>query len=183
MELDKMEQAHRAQILQTLRQIPCGVPAGWSHSVFAVGGLTHIGFSEQSPEKLVCISSQGQSVIDCATGEIQFCDENYDEYELIALAEPLGDEVIRLAGISGGGLRLCTKRGESLSLISLEYPKSQIVYASDFQTPFLSPAACAAIWNDYEPLAYGFSPCGNYIAIACSSDVTLFRRLTPLEND
>ena len=100
-----METEHRARLLALLEKIPCGVPAGWEKETFAVGGLTYLGFSNLQTEKLVVISSQRQSVIDCRTWEKIDCEGSYDEENLVACAEPLGDELIPIAGEVGGGPR------------------------------------------------------------------------------
>ncbi len=60
-------------------------------------------------EKLIVISSQGQSVINCETSKKTYCGENYDKYDLIALAEELGDEIVPIAGDGGGGLQRYSK--------------------------------------------------------------------------
>lgn len=176
MGMSKTEAQHRVKILDTLRQIPHGIPAGWTKNTLAVGGLSYIGFSETAPGKLVCISGQAQSLIDCETGAVQFCDVLYDEDALFAYCAPLGDEPIRLAGTGGGGLRLWSSQGESLTAVFPDYPKSQLVYAPGFRSPFLSPGECNVIWDDYEPLAFGFSPCSRYMAAACPSDLTIWKR-------
>ena len=98
-----MEAEHRNRLLDLLEKIPRGVPAGWEKETFAVGGLMYLGFSNLQTEKLVVISSQRQSVIDCRTWEKTYCEENYDEEGLAACAEPLGDELIPIAGEGGGG--------------------------------------------------------------------------------
>ena len=71
-----MENEHKKRLLDLLDKIPRGVPAGWEKETFAVGGLMYIGFSSLQTEKLVVISSQGQSVIDCRTWEKTCCEEN-----------------------------------------------------------------------------------------------------------
>ena len=63
------EAEHRKRLLDLLDQIPTGVPAGWEKETLAVGGLMYLGFSNLQTEKLVVISSQRQSVIDCGTGQ------------------------------------------------------------------------------------------------------------------
>ena len=70
-----MEAEHRNHLLDLLEKIPRGVPAGWGKETFAVGGLMYLGFSNLQTEKLVVISSQRQSVIDCRTWEKTYCEE------------------------------------------------------------------------------------------------------------
>ena len=94
-----MEAEHQNRLLALLEKIPHGVPAGWEKETFAVGGLMYIGFSNLQTEKLVVVSSQGQSVINCQTWEKVYCTENWDEEDLIACAEPLGNELVPIAGL------------------------------------------------------------------------------------
>lgn len=86
-EREHKEKSNRKRIFKIIEQIPEGVPAGWESRTLAVGGLTYIGFSEIHPEYLVCISSQGQSFLDCTTGEKRYVEELYDEDDLIAYSD------------------------------------------------------------------------------------------------
>ena len=114
MNISDMEDANRNRLLDIVQRIPVGIPDGWEKTTYAVGGLMYIGFSNVRTEKLVVISSQGQSVIDCKTGSKTYCTENYDEGDLIALAEELGDEIVPIAGEGGGGLRRYSNDGNIL---------------------------------------------------------------------
>lgn len=93
-----IEDEHRKKMINIVNQMPKGIPLGWECNTLAVGGLMYIGFSDVQTEKLICISSQAQSVINCKTMQKTYCDENYDENDLIACAEELGDEIIKIAG-------------------------------------------------------------------------------------
>ena len=171
-----MEDEHRARLLALLKKIPHGVPAGWEQEIFAVGGLTYLGFSNLQTEKLVVISSQRQCVIDCGTGEKVYCEENCDEQDLIACAEPLGDELVPIAGLEGGGLRRSSPAGDGLELAAPFWPREQIIFMPQFASWYQNPEVCTIIFDDYAPLAYGFSRCGNYFAIGTSSDLHIFKR-------
>lgn len=114
MNISNVENDHRIRLLDMIRRIPSGTPDGWEKAAFAVGGLTYIGFSNVRTEKLIVISSQGQRIIDCKTGSKTYCTENYDEDNLIALAEELGEEIVPIAGEGGGGLRRYSKDGNIL---------------------------------------------------------------------
>lgn len=175
--ISMIEEEHRKKMLNMVNQIPKGMPLGWECHVIAVGGLMYVGFSEVQTEKLICISSQAQCVINCETMQKTYCDENYDENDLIACAEELGDEIIKIAGDMGGGLRTHLKEGTSLQKISPYWPKKQIIFCSDFQSPYISPDKCYNIFEDYEIKAYGFSKCGKYFVIATASDLTIYRRI------
>ena len=171
------EAEHRKRLLDLLDQIPTGVPAGWEKETLAVGGLMYLGFSNLQTEKLVVISSQRQSVIDCGTGEKTCCEENYDEQDLIACAEPLGDELIPIAGLEGGGLRRSSPAGDGLYLAAPFWPREQIIFMPQYVSWwYQNPERCTVIFDDYGVLAWGFSRCGDYLAIGTSSDLHIFRR-------
>lgn len=159
-----------------LEQIPRGIPAGWEKETFAVGGLMYVGFSDLQTEKLVVVSSQSQSVIDCRTGEKVYCTENCDEEDLIACAEPLRDELVPIAGLGGGGLRRFSRAGDGLDRAAPYWPKEQIIFMPQYASWYQRPRACTLIFDDYAPLAFGFSRCGNYMAVATSSEVEIYKR-------
>ena len=172
-----MENEHRMRILNVLRKIPQSLPAGWSRFDMCIGSLMYVGFSEIQTEKLMCISSQEQSVIDCRTGKVVFEEESYDEHNLIAISESLGGEVVHIAGLGGGGLRHYAPNGDIMDSIAPYYPKEQVVYMPEYKSCFLSPEECRIIFDDYELRTFGFSKCGNYMVIASASDLSVFRRL------
>lgn len=174
--VQQMEDENRQRVLHTLASIPKRTPKGWKRSDIVVGGLEYIGLSELQPRKLICISSQHCSVIDCDTRAIAYHDIIYDELELTAVTESLPGETIRLSGIGGGGLRHYSPKGDALIAAAPEYPKVQIIFQPEHKSCFLEPAACSIIFEDYEIRAYGFSRCGNYIIAACSGGVTIFAR-------
>ena len=171
-----MEAEHQNRLLALLEQIPRGIPAGWEKETFAVGGLMYIGFSNLQTEKLVVVSSQGQSVINCQTWEKVYCTENWDEEDLIACAEPLGNELVPIAGLGGGGLRKFSRLGDGLDRAAPYWPKEQIIFMPQYASWYQHPETCTLIFDDYEPLAFGFSRCGNYMAVATSSEVDIFKR-------
>ncbi len=174
--IDRLEDENRKRVLDLIIQIPKKVPEGWDQINFSVGGLLYIGFSEVCSEKLICISSQGQSVIDCKTGKKTYCDENYDEDDLIASAQETGDEIIRIAGIGGGGMRHYSADGSRLELAAPFWPKEQIIFMPNFKSFFESPRECSIIFDDYEIRTFGFSRCGNYIAACNSSTLTILKK-------
>lgn len=171
-----MEAENRKRLLVLLKKIPRGIPRGWEREIFAVGGLLYIGFSSVQTEKLVVISSQRQSVIDCKTGEKVYCEENYDEQDLIACAGSLGDELIPIAGLEGGGLRRSTRAGDGLDLAAPFWPKEQVIFMPQYTSWEQHPERCTVLLDDYRVLAYGFSRCGDYLAIGTSSDLYIFKR-------
>ena len=175
--LSIIEDEHRKKMINIANQIPKEIPSDWESHVLAVGGLMYVGFSEIQSEKLICISSQGQSVINCKTLQENYCDENYDENDLIACAEELGDEIIKIAGDMGGGLRTGSKEGNSLQKIAPYWPKEQIIFCPNYQSLYIAPDQCWNVFDDYGIKAYGFSKCGKYFVIATSSDLTIYKRI------
>lgn len=174
--LAKIEENNRKHLIDLINQIPKGVPLGWKCDTLSVGGLMYVGFSEIHTEKLICISSQGQSVINCETLKKTYCDENLDENNLIAYAEELGAEQIRIAGDGGGGLRHYSNDGNILERIAPFWPKEQIIFMPYFHSWYSSPNKCQIIFDAYEIKAYGFSKCGKYFVVATSSDLNIFRK-------
>lgn len=171
------EDANRTRLLALIDRIPEGVPDGWDKITIAVGGLMYIGFSEIHTEKLVCISSRGQSVIDCRSGQKQYCEENYEEENLRAWAEELGEESLAIAGEGGGGLRRYAAGGDILDKVAPFWPREIVIFMSDFHSWYINPEECWIVWEGYEARAYGFSRCGNFFVIATSSDLTIYRRI------
>lgn len=168
---------HRKRLLALLDKIPHGVPDGWEREIFAVGGLMYVGFSNVETEKLVVISSQGQSVINCWTREKVYCPECYDGLNLTACAEPLGDELIPIAGEGGGGLRKSSPAGDFLDIAAPFWPKEQVIFMPQYTSWYQKPEVCTVLFEDYAVLAYGFSKCGRYIVIGTSSDLHIYRRI------
>lgn len=170
-EREHKEKSNRKRIFKIIEQIPEGVPAGWERKTLAVGGLTYIGFSEIHPEYLVCISSQGQSFLDCTTGEKRYVEELYDEDDLIAYSDGIESEKVCIAGEGGGGLRHYSKTGNILEQISPIWPAQQIIFMPNYCSWWLSPKECFIVFDGYEIKAYGFNKSGNIFVIATSSDL------------
>jgi len=175
--LNEIEAANRKRLLDCVRRIPKGVPAGWERTLFAVGGLMYLGFSNLQTEKLIVTSAQGQRVIDCRAGEKTRCDGNYDADDLIALAGGLGEELVPIAGEEGGGLRRCSKAGDSLVSAAPLWPKEQIIFMPEFALWHESPEKCTVIFDGYEIKAFGFSRCGAYMAVGSADTLAIFKRL------
>lgn len=171
------EIAHRKRMLDIIRHIPVGIPDGWEKITYAVGGLTYVGFSNVRTEKLVVISTQRQSIIDCKTGSKTYCAENYDENDLVALSEELGDEIVLIAGDGGGGLRRFSKNGNILMPVAPFWPMEKIIFMPNYTLYTLHPEKCTIIFEGYEIKAFGFSKCGNYIAIGTSNTLDIFRKI------
>ncbi|MCA9238510.1 MAG: hypothetical protein KDA44_23725 [Planctomycetales bacterium] len=149
-------------------------------AVHAVGGLTEVGFADDS-DLLLVVSSQGRGVIDCLTGELVARDRTepndgwHDERRLRAFGiGPLEGRLIRLAGLHGGGLLNCGRDGWWVDAITLDWPDVNLLLGGpwgwiyDGTTPFVKLAV------EREVRAFGFSDTGETFVIATSSDIAVF---------
>src|SRR5689334_4773042 len=121
---------HLEPVRHRIRSAPISLPLSpWieldSH---AVGGLTEVGFGDDS-DLLLVVSSQGRGVFDCQTGERVSRDRSepddswYDETRLRVFGiGPLEGSLIRLAGLHGGGLLNSVQDGWWVNAITLEWP-------------------------------------------------------------
>ncbi|QDT94311.1 hypothetical protein [Gimesia algae] len=180
----KKQDPNRARLIALLDQIrEAESPVGWERVVsMAVGGLTDLGFSKNSPHLLV-ISSQGRGVIDCQTGEkvARDYDETGDWFKpqqlLCQGIGPLASEWIQTCGINGGGLPWGNQFGESIEMHSPDWPVYDLYFCSDCQSPLIAGAASRCCKIDSEHLrACGFSWCGHFLVSANSSDLTLWKK-------
>ena len=98
--------------------------------------------------------------------------------ELLCLGiGPLRDEHVQIAGLHGGGLLTSNRLGESLDMVSHQWPKSDLIFCPPYQAALVEghQAGCVMIASDYIR-AFGFSWSGNSFAYATESDVTVYSR-------
>ncbi|MHB0936711.1 MAG: hypothetical protein ACYDCO_09910 [Armatimonadota bacterium] len=167
---------------QRIRQAPISPPPYWKKIASqAIGGLTEVGFAEDS-DLLLVVSSQGRGVFDCATGERIARDREspdddgwYDEHRLQALGiGPLEGKIIRLAGLHGGGLRTGTHEGWHACAAALEWPVVSLLLVEPWKSIFDESAPFTKLAEVLEFRAFGFSYTGNSLIFATSSDITIF---------
>lgn len=180
----KSKQGNRERVAYRLRQIETvSAPAGWERRTeIAVGGLSEVGFSKATNHLLV-VSSNGRGVIDCQTGERVARDYEeygswYDSLNMTCLGiGPLDGELISIAGLCGGGLPVCNRYGESLEVAAPEWPDEDVYFCPPNKSAFINghQAGCCRIFRD-QILSMGFSWNGAFIAVATSSDVTVWQR-------
>lgn len=171
------EKSNRERIFKIINKIPEDVPFGWESITLAVGGLMYIGFSEIHTEQLVCISSQGQSLIDCKTGKKRYVEELFDEDDLIAYTDGIESEVVHIAGMCGGGLRTFSKYGDSLEKIAPIWPTEQIIFMPNYYSWWDYPKDCNIVFDGYETRAYGFNKSSDIFVIATSSELIIFKKI------
>jgi len=166
---------------QTNRQISiCGVENMWIAfdkltnweciKELPVGGLEWIGFSKKYYNKLLCISSQKCTLIDCKTGIIDECDCEYDDLTHIALCSLLPDEVINISGQYGGIISQSTQKNDKVRIEILADNKTTVYFANDSQFETI-------IFEDYGFYTCGFSYDGDYFVFAQDAGITLLRRI------
>lgn len=158
-------------------------PLPWQHkTAILVGGLCSVGF-DRDTENLLILSHQGRGVVDCSTGEKTARDYE-DYYENRSLeAEGIGclsGKIIKMAGLFGGGLPICTEDDWSLELVTINFPEEMIFLVepgSDlYGITWNRPDNFTKIEQRETIRAYGFSYTGNTFIIATSSDVIIYNR-------
>lgn len=158
-------------------------PEGWTHvSSVAVGGLLSVGFSRVEPHLLLVVSSSGRSLVDCDTGNK--IERDYEEYEGLddwsLTCKGIGrlrDETITICGPNGGGLPQSNSAGESLEVVSPNWPEYDLVLCREYKCSLIDghQSYCNIIYTEHLR-GFGFSWCGNYIVAACGSDFDIWQR-------
>ena len=82
-----------------------------------------------------------------------------------------------IAGDGGGGLRRFSKDGNILVSVAPFWPMVKIIFMPNYTLYALNPEKCTVIFDDYEIKAFGFSKCGNYIAVGTSDTLDIFRTI------
>jgi hypothetical protein len=182
--MNDYEKKNRERLITLLSKLPSSeCPDGWeSIGKFVVGGLIEIGFSKNA-ELLLVVSSAGRGVIDCVQGKKISRDDEVDG-EWYMPAElmcqgigPLQAEAVHIAGLHGGGLPTSNSLGQSLEVVSPEWPKTNLIFCAPYKSALIEghQTGCVSIASDYFR-AFGFSWIGNSFAYATESDVTIFRK-------
>jgi|688.fasta_scaffold29982_7 hypothetical protein len=159
------------------RLLDCWQPLGWR----SVGGLRQVGFAENS-DLLFVISSAGAGIFDCQTGELVYRDREYaltfvEEVWLVAIGVgPLADQLIRVAGLHGGGLRRMTEDRWALDIEAHRWPHHDIYLREPGFPGHLGRRVLACDDEPCELRAVGFSETGNSFVVATSCDIRLFAR-------
>lgn len=162
-------------------------PAPWTTlGIFAIGGLFAVGFAAGS-DLLQVVSSQGNGVFNCTTGE-RVARDYSDVFSLFDEATikvqgigPLQGQLISTAGLYGGSLPSITPDGWQLQN---ELTKSQHPLRGPIHSIFLKQTApyqepertCVGNEEPCELRAYGFSPTSRSFVIASSCQIEIFCR-------
>jgi hypothetical protein len=164
---------------------PSDAPLPWRKlPTVHLGGLWHVGFGEKS-DLLLLISVTGRGAVDCTTGEVVARDDAEYYAPLGSLTGdgigPLENQIVHVAGISGGGLSRATSDGWSIELHPLSWPDEEIILCPPGQTMLWQAQGAGENLFKLQPLpsplvAFGFSPTGKTLIVATSSDLTVFHR-------
>ena len=182
---------HLKSMVARVRNAPIEEPPlPWQKKgIFAVGGLTDIGFGRQS-DLLLVISSTGRGVFDCLSGERVARDpsmpaDNESNWRDCSHLEaqgigPLAGQIIHTAGLCGGGLPVLARDGWQVERLVLNWPEECLLLVPPgswiYGENYGKPATFTKIAADLEVRAWGFSPTGRSLVQATSSDLTVFCR-------
>jgi hypothetical protein len=181
---------HEEWVRAVVRAVPAGpVPEPWRELPFLhAGGLLEIGVHAlPSGEELVLVVTWAGRGVMSATGEkiardhTEPNDDWYDEYALTAEGiGPLAGIRVRLAGLHGGGLALCTRDGWRLDNYP-DWPKDRLVLeppGREVLTPGRAEG-CVLVFGPEQVMelrAFGFSPSGRLLLIATPDGVRAYAR-------
>ncbi|MCF6523172.1 hypothetical protein [Streptomyces sp. JJ36] len=157
-----------------------------------VGGLLGIGFAVApgtGHDLVMVVSTDGHGLFDAVTGEKIARDRDPDPGASTPDAVPdlscpgLGPVAatrVRIAGLFGGGLHATTLDGWSLDTVSPEWPDDRVLLSARGGAPWTGRHG-EGWWHVFdshysELRAAGFSPSGRTLAVATSSDLTLWAR-------
>ncbi|MBQ0846815.1 hypothetical protein J8N05_01090 [Streptomyces sp. BH-SS-21] len=159
-----------------------------------VGGLLGVGFAshpENGHDLVMVVSHDGHGLFDAVTGEKIARDRDPDPEDNTpdAVADltspglgPITGSRVRIAGLFGGGLHTTTEDGWTLEVVIPAWPNERILLSIDGGLPHAGPHG-EKWWHIFHSnystfRAAGFSPSGRTIAVATSSDLTLWTRCT-----
>lgn len=136
---------------------------------FSVGGFEWMGFSKETTNKMIIISSQKSTILDCNSGKLDDCIVEYDEQELIAICDQLSNEQILIAGQYGGELPKTTPQGEQV----LIQEKNEFIKTVTF---IYNQDKKIKVFEGYGLYICGFSYDGNYFMMAEDAGVIVLKR-------
>lgn len=158
-----------------------------------VGGLLGIGFASHpgtGQDLVMVVSHEGHGLFDAVTGEKIARDRDPDPEDGSRDADPalwcpglgpVAGSRVRIAGLFGGGLHTTSGDGWKLEVVTPAWPNERVLLSRDGGLPHSGPYG-EGWWHIFhshcsELRAAGFSPSGQTLAVATSSDVSLWTRL------
>jgi hypothetical protein len=186
-----VSEEHYERVRAAVRAVPAGpIPQPWRALPFLhAGGLLEVGIHAlPSGEELVLVvTTAGRGVLS-ATGEklardrTEPDDDWYDEYALTAEGiGPLAGVRVRLAGLHGGGLPLCTRDGWSVTRYPVDWPDEYLVLAPPGRDALFPGRedGCVLVFGPDDVMtlrAFGFSPSGRLLVVATPDGVRAYAR-------
>ncbi|MGI5170689.1 hypothetical protein ACQEU3_40705 [Spirillospora sp. CA-253888] len=186
---------YRQQLRRRYLEAPVmPAPAPWRpvpiHTT-PVGGLWGIGFAlhpADGRDLVMVVSVDGHGLLDALTGEKIARDRDPDPDTSTPDASPdlscpglgpIAGTRVRIAGLFGGGLHTTTADGWALDVVAPDWPDHRVLLSADGGANAGPPGGLW--WHVFhaahsELRAAGFSPSGRTLAIATSSDLTLWTR-------
>ncbi|WP_330284416.1 hypothetical protein [Streptomyces sp. NBC_00588] len=159
-----------------------------------VGGLLGIGFAAHpdSGHDLVLVdSTSGHGLFDAVTGEKIARDRDPDpgpDDDTPDASDglscpglgPIAGSRVRVAGLFGGSLPAVTDDGWVLEVVAPAWPHHRVLLSREGGSPYAGPHG-EGWWHVFhasysEFRAAGFSPSGQTLAVATSSDLSLWTR-------
>ncbi|WP_310719462.1 hypothetical protein [Streptomyces lydicus] len=172
-------------------------PEPWQSVAFApVGGLLGIGFAshpEDGRDLVMVVSQDGHGLFDAVTGEKIARDREPDPEDETPDSTPdlscpglgpITGSRVHIAGLFGGGLHTTTADGWCLEVATPAWPNDRVLLSRDGGLPHSGPHG-ERWWHIFhsnysEFRATGFSPSGQTLAVATSSDISLWTRRTDI---
>ncbi|MBK3640545.1 hypothetical protein JHN46_07690 [Streptomyces sp. MBT33] len=191
-ELSAYQQAMRKRLLAA-PVVPA--PEPWQRIAYApVGGLLGIGFAshpDTGDDLVMVVSHDGHGLFDAVTGEKIARDrdpapeDSTPDSDADLSCPGLGPVVgrrVRIAGLFGGGLHTTTAGNWALEVVAPAWPNERVLLSRGSGLPHSGPYG-ERWWHifhsNYSELrAVGFSPSGQTLAVATSSDLSLWTRST-----
>ncbi|MGW3134778.1 hypothetical protein [Streptomyces sp. NPDC001139] len=199
-DLEPTLSAYQRQMRDRLLAAPVlPAPGPWRHlACAAVGQLLGIGFASHpgtGHDLVMAVSHGGHGLFDAVTGERIARERDPDpedstpdttaDLSCPGLGPVVGTRV-HIAGLFGGGLHTTTADGWTLEVVVPAWPHERVLLSRDGGLPHSGPHG-ERWWHIFhsshsELRAAGFSPSGQTLAVATSSDVSLWTRAVPSGN-
>ncbi|MFF0066527.1 hypothetical protein ACFYRC_34345 [Streptomyces sp. NPDC005279] len=158
-----------------------------------IGGLLGVGFAahpDTGHDLVMVVSTDGHGLFDAATGEKIARNRDPDPESSTPDAVPdlscpglgpIAGVRVCIAGLFGGGLHTTTPDGWTLEVVSPDWPNDRVLLSTDGGLPHEGPVGerwWHVFHSEYSELrTVGFSPSGRTLAVATSSDLTLWTRM------
>ncbi|OKI11752.1 hypothetical protein [Streptomyces sp. CB03911] len=156
-----------------------------------IGGLQGIGFGihpDNGRDLVMVVSTDGHGLFDAVTGEKIARDRDPDpdtstpddsrDLTCPGLG-PLAGTPVQIAGLFGGGLHSGSGDGWAVDVVAPEWPREQVILSTDggLHRGEMGRSWWHVFHSSYSTLrTAGFSPSGRTLAVATSSDLTLWTK-------